>query len=75
MRVSMILRAVLVASLFLAGGPSFAAVRALPAPAKMAVAPMVFYLVKGAPDSCGHGCDSWIEAEGQIDSGALRLIH
>jgi hypothetical protein len=70
MRVSMIGRAVLVASLLLAGGPSFAAVRTLPAPAKMAVAPIVFYLVKGAPDSCGHGCDSWIEAEGQIDSGA-----
>ena len=30
--------------------------------------PMTFYVVKGAPDSCGHGCDSWIEAEGQIVS-------
>ena len=31
---------------------------------------MVFYVVKGAPDACGRGCDSWIAAEGQIDSGA-----
>jgi hypothetical protein len=30
--------------------------------------PMTFYVVKGAPDSCGRGCDSWIEAEGQIVS-------
>ena len=31
---------------------------------------MVFYVVKGAPDACGRGCDSWVAAEGQIDSGA-----
>lgn len=30
----------------------------------------VFYVVKGAPDACGRGCDSWIAVEGQIDSGA-----
>ena len=29
--------------------------------------PMTFYIVKGAPDSCGRGCDSWIEAEGKIE--------
>ena len=29
--------------------------------------PMIFYVVKGAPDSCGHGCDRWIAAEGRID--------
>lgn len=28
---------------------------------------MIFYIVKGAPDSCGRGCDRWIEAEGRID--------
>jgi hypothetical protein len=33
-------------------------------------APMTFYLVKGTPDSCGSGCDSWIAVEGKIDSGA-----
>ena len=31
---------------------------------------MVFYVVNGAPDACGRGCDSWIAVEGQIDSGA-----
>lgn len=31
---------------------------------------MVFYVVKGAPDACGRGCDTWIAAEGPIDSGA-----
>lgn len=30
--------------------------------------PMTFYIVKGAPDSCGRGCDSWIEAEGRIEA-------
>lgn len=28
---------------------------------------MTFYVVKGAPDSCGRGCDSWVEAEGKIE--------
>ncbi len=31
---------------------------------------MQFYVVKGTPDACGHGCDRWIQLEGQIDSGA-----
>ena len=31
---------------------------------------MQFYVVKGAPDGCGHGCDRWIQLEGQIDGGA-----
>ena len=31
---------------------------------------MTFYVVKGAPDACGRGCDSWIAAEGQIDAAA-----
>lgn len=30
---------------------------------------MTFYVVKGAPDACGRGCDSWIEAEGKIETG------
>jgi len=29
--------------------------------------PMTFYLVKGASDACGRGCDSWIQAEGKIE--------
>ena len=28
------------------------------------------YVVKGAPDACGRGCDSWIAVEGTIDSNA-----
>src|SRR5215470_2325820 len=36
--------------------------------------PMVFYLAKGEPDSCGPGCSEWIAAEGRIDeSSAQRL--
>jgi hypothetical protein len=31
---------------------------------------MVFYVVKGAPDACGRGCDRWIVVEGQVDGGA-----
>jgi len=34
------------------------------------VSPMVFYVVKGAPDACGRGCDTWIAAEGPIDAAA-----
>ena len=67
----MTLRALLVASLVLTCGQAAAApsgVRA--APGEPLAAPMVFYVAKGAPDACGIGCDSWIVAEGQIDSGA-----
>ncbi len=31
---------------------------------------MQFYVVKGGADACGHGCDRWIQLEGQIDGGA-----
>jgi hypothetical protein len=35
---------------------------------------MTFFVVKGAPDACGRGCDTWIEAEGKIESDtAARL--
>jgi hypothetical protein len=52
-------------------GPASAAVPAArPAPGTVPVAPMAFYVVKGAPDACGQGCDRWIAVEGQIDSGA-----
>ena len=40
------------------------------AAARRATPPMVFYVVKGAPDACGRGCDSWIAVEGQVDAGA-----
>lgn len=43
---------------------------ARPAPRTPPVPPMTFYVAKGAADSCGRGCDSWIAVEGQVDSGA-----
>jgi hypothetical protein len=64
-------RAIVLAILVLAGGSASAAVpKARPALPKAATPPMVFYVVKGAPDSCGRGCDSWIAVEGQVDAGA-----
>src|SRR5262249_38419106 len=45
-----------------------------PKPAAVTSPPMVFYLAKGEPDSCGTGCDEWIAAEGQIDSGAAQRL-
>lgn len=38
------------------------------------IAPISFALVKGTPDSCGPGCDSWIAAEGKIDGGAAARL-
>ncbi len=39
-------------------------------PDKALAPPMSFFVVKGAAEACGRGCDSWIAAEGQIDAGA-----
>jgi hypothetical protein len=65
----MMLRAVLVAGLTLVAGPTFAASPgARTVPVERLAPPMVFYGARGAPDACGRGCDSWIAAEGQIDS-------
>ncbi len=36
--------------------------------------PIVFYLAKGAADSCGPGCSEWIVAEGRIDVGAAKRM-
>ena len=70
----MTLRAFSVLILILLGAPALAApnpVRRAPA---AAVAPMAFYVVKGAVDACGRGCDSWIAVEGQVDAtAALRF--
>jgi hypothetical protein len=43
---------------------------ARPAPRPVQVHAVVFYVARGAPDSCGRGCDSWIAIEGQIDGSA-----
>ncbi len=44
--------------------------RARPAIRPLLTRPVVFYVAKGAADSCGSGCDTWIAIEGQIDNGA-----
>jgi len=36
--------------------------------------PMVFYLAKGEPNSCGAGCDRWIAAEGTITHGTAARM-
>jgi hypothetical protein len=64
------LRAVLVATFVLLCGPALAAATARPMPDKALAPPMSFFVVKGAAEACGRGCDSWIAAEGQIDAGA-----
>ena len=51
-------------------GPAPAASLVRAAPGQPPAPPMVFYVVKGAPDACGRGCDSWIVAEGQVDATA-----
>ncbi|MDN5004836.1 hypothetical protein ACFQZO_28690 [Bradyrhizobium sp. GCM10027634] len=35
---------------------------------------LTIYLAKGAPDSCGPGCDRWIAIEGEIDGNAAPRI-
>ena len=77
---SMNMRALFIVTLALFSAPASAAptVRpmpgatpaARPAPKVAPTPPMVFYVVRGAPDACGRGCDSWIAAEGQIDAAA-----
>jgi hypothetical protein len=74
----MTMRAGLVAALILTCVLTCATASAAPSHRRPAAPtrhePMTFYVVKGAPDACGRGCDSWIEAEGQIVSGtAARL--
>jgi hypothetical protein len=64
------LRVLLVATLVLICGTASAAPTARPAPGMPPAAPMTFYVVKGAADACGPGCNSWIAVEGQVDSGA-----
>jgi hypothetical protein len=54
--------------LSLAAVQAVAQTAAAPAPA---VPPdMVFYVAKGSPNACGHGCDQWIVADGAFDAAA-----
>ena len=64
------LRALLLPILVVLSGPTVAAAATRAVPVATRAPPMVFYVVKGAPDACGRGCDSWIAAEGQIDVAA-----
>ena len=66
------LRALLVAFLVLMFAPAQAATAARPRPVAPP-APMMFYVVKGAPDACGRGCDRWIAVEGQVDGTRPRV--
>jgi hypothetical protein len=67
----MTLRAVLVVTLALIGGPTLATSSiARSAPDYMKAAPVVFYVAKGTADACGSGCDTWIAVEGRIDGDA-----
>jgi hypothetical protein len=36
--------------------------------------PIEFFVAKGRPDACGPGCDSWIAAEGGIDTDAAARL-
>ena len=56
------------------GGASAVSLKQRPQAPKSPEEPMTFYVVKGAPDACGRGCDTWIEAEGKVESDtAARL--
>jgi hypothetical protein len=35
---------------------------------------LAIYEAKGAPDSCGAGCDHWIAIEGKVDVGAAARV-
>jgi hypothetical protein len=63
-------RALIIAALLLASAPALAAPAKRPSPADAPAPPVMFYVAKGAPDSCGRGCDRWIAVEGQINGDA-----
>jgi tetratricopeptide (TPR) repeat protein len=35
---------------------------------------IVFYIATGGPNSCGHGCNQWIAADGTIDESAAQRL-
>src|SRR6201989_2447100 len=53
-----------------AAGAKVARTKLRPVPPKRAAPPLQFYVVRGAPDACGRGCDSWVAVEGTIDADA-----
>lgn len=45
------------------------------APAKKNISPpIIFFVAKGAANSCGEGCDSWIAAHGEFVSGSAARL-
>lgn len=51
--------------------PAFA--QSAPArPETVTLPPLTFFIAKGAPDSCGIGCDTWIAAHGRVDDDAAK---
>src|SRR5689334_14029468 len=36
--------------------------------------PMTVYVDKGAGDACGPDCDTWIEAEGKVESDTAKRL-
>src|SRR5919198_210062 len=38
--------------------------------ARMKQQPLILFVAKGGPDSCGPNCDTWIAVEGSIDQEA-----
>jgi hypothetical protein len=53
----------------------FFAVAAVSLPTVPGHAPkLIIYLAKGAPNSCGPGCDHWIAIEGTIDADAAARV-
>src|SRR5262245_30219607 len=36
--------------------------------------PLLFYMAKGEPNSCGPGCDEWIAADGYFDRSAAQRL-
>ncbi|WP_426407816.1 hypothetical protein [Bradyrhizobium ganzhouense] len=47
--------------------------RAAP-PADKPMEQLAIYEAKGAPDSCGPGCDHWIAIEGKVDPGSATRV-
>jgi hypothetical protein len=44
------------------------------APAVVELPAIVFYVARGGPNACGHGCDQWIAADGTIDESAAQRL-
>lgn len=64
-----VLRLLLIAALLLPVS-AFAARRDVLLREMAQAQPLTFYVVKGAADACGAGCDRWVVIEGTVDNAA-----